>query len=52
MEEYEFQPIVGLHSEAYLGEGRVPVCWQFDFIRVECVSRQRGPVASFVAPVG
>jgi len=34
VEEYEIQPIVGLHSKANLGEGRVPVCWQFDFIRV------------------
>ena len=51
-EEYEIHLIVGLHSEADLGEGRVPVCWQLDFIRVECLSRKRGPVACFVTPVG
>ena len=50
--ENEIQFSVGLHSEADLGEGRVPVCCQLDFIRVECLSRWRGPIASFVAPVG
>ena len=49
---YEIHLIIDLHSEADLGEGRVPVCCQLDFIRVECLSRKRGPVASFVAPVG
>ena len=52
MNEYEIQLIIGLHSEADLGERRVPVCWQLDFIRVECLSGKRGPVTSFVAPVG
>ena len=50
--EYEIQLIIGLHSEADLGERRVPVCCQLDFIRVECLSGKRGPVTSFVAPVG